>query len=133
MNARVAVIGLLGLATGLYGASIWDGIYTQAQANRGEEQYALECAPCHSEDLIGNGFAPPLAGAEFLANWNKKTVGGLFERIRTTMPDNNPGGLAREAFVDITAFLLSANKFPAGTTPLDADNGSLDAIRIEPK
>ncbi len=132
MKTRIAVIALLGLATGLYGASIWDGIYTQAQADRGEEQYE-ECAPCHSPDLIGNGFAPPLAGAEFLATWNKKTVGTLFERIRTTMPDNNPGGLARETYVDITAFLLRANKFPAGKTPLDADNGSLDQIRFEPK
>ena len=133
MKARIAVVGFLGLATGLYGRSVWDGVYTQTQADRGEEQYAEECSSCHDEGLIGNGFAPPLAGAEFRAKWNRESVGRLFERLRTTMPDPNPGGLSIPAYVDITAFILSANEFPAGTTPLADDIGVLNAIRIEPR
>ena len=133
MKARIAVVGFLGLATGLYGRSVWDGVYTQAQADRGEEQFAEECASCHSDDLAGNGFAPPLAGPEFRAKWNRETVGHLFERLRTTMPDDNPGGLSLPAYVDITAFILSANSFPAGSTPLDDEIPTLNAIRIEPR
>jgi len=133
VKARIAVVGFLGLATGLYGRSVWDGVYTQAQADRGEEQFAEECASCHSDDLNGNGFAPPLAGPEFRAKWNRESVGRLFERLRTTMPDDNPGGLSLPAYVDITAFILSANSFPAGSTPLDGEIEPLNAIRIEPR
>jgi mono/diheme cytochrome c family protein len=131
MKARIAVAGLLCLATALYGRSVWDGVFTQAQADRGEEQFAEECASCHSDDLGGNGFAPPLAGPEFREKWKKESVGRLFERLRTTMPDYNPGGLSLPAYVDITAFILSANKFPAGSTPLEDDIPTLNTIRFE--
>src|SRR5476649_1138930 len=50
--------------------SIWDGIYTKEQAERGNNLYAQYCAACHSQDLMGGEIAPPLSGGQFVSNWN---------------------------------------------------------------
>jgi mono/diheme cytochrome c family protein len=69
--------------------SVWDGVYTQAQADRGKQGYAEQCASCHGPELTGGEMAPALAGGEFLAGWDGLTVGDLFERIRISMPQNS--------------------------------------------
>ena len=111
--------------------SIWDGVYTNAQANRGKEQYTEYCADCHDDQMAGDGLAPPLVGGDFLSNWNGLTVGDLFERIRTTMPLNKPGSLARNVNCDILAYIFSFNKFPSGQTELPHDTPTLNQIRIQ--
>ena len=75
--------------------------------------------------------SPPLVGGEFLSNWNGLTLGDLFERIRTTMPQNKAGKLSREVNSDITAYILSVNKFPAGKTELAHSAEFLKDIRID--
>lgn len=112
-------------------SSVWDGVYTQEQAERGKELYSKECASCHAETLTGGESAPALAGDEFLSNWNGLSVGDLFERVRTTMPQNNPGKLGRSVNVDIISYLLTANKFPAGDAELPTDRQKLNLIKIE--
>ena len=47
------------------------------QAKRGEEAYKTHCSECHGGDLMGDGFAPSLAGADFQGNWNDLSVGDL--------------------------------------------------------
>jgi S-disulfanyl-L-cysteine oxidoreductase SoxD len=125
------------LATGLFaqsaGRSVWDGVYTSEQAGRGSGLYSSQCASCHGTALTGGESAPPLAGGEFLSNWNGLTAGDLFERIRISMPADRPGSLPRDQIVDILAFVLSANQFPAGKTELDRQTEALKQIRIEPK
>jgi len=111
--------------------SVWEGVYTDDQAKRGETLYARECASCHGDLLTGGEQAPPLAGGEFLANWNGLTAGDLFERIRKTMPMNKPGKLSREVNADILAYMLAVNKFPAGNTELSHNAEMLKQIRIE--
>src|SRR5215472_2239857 len=96
--------------------SVWDGVYTQAQAKRGEVLYAEQCASCHGLALNGGESAPPLTGGEFMSNWNTLTVGDLFDRIRSTMPANNPGHLTRDQAADIVAQILTVNQFPPGST-----------------
>jgi len=113
--------------------SVWDGVYTADQSKRGAELYANYCASCHGTALGGGESAPPLAGGEFLSNWNGLTVGDLFERIRISMPADRPGRLTREQDADILAFLLSASEFPAGTSELERQTEVLKQIRIEPK
>ena len=100
--------------------SVWDGVYTDKQAKRGTPLYSQFCASCHGPDLTGGEMAPALAGADFSSNWNGLTLGDLFERMRTSMPQNDPGGLSRQQNADILAYMLSSNKFPAGTTELGA-------------
>jgi mono/diheme cytochrome c family protein len=111
--------------------SVWDGVYTEAQADRGHTLYNQHCASCHADTLMGGEMSPPLVGGEFLSNWNGLTLGDLFERIRTTMPQNNAGKLSREVNSDITAYILSVNKFPAGKTELAHSAEFLKDIRID--
>jgi len=111
--------------------SVWDGVYTEDQAKRGEAIYRKECAACHGAMLTGGESAPPLTGGPFLANWNGLTMGDLYDRIRKTMPQTNPGRLTRQQDADILAFMLSVNKFPAGKTELYRQSEMLKEIRFE--
>ena len=111
--------------------SVWDGVYTEEQATRGEEVYRKECASCHGETLVGGGGAAPLTGGAFLSNWNGLSVGDLFERIRKTMPQGALGKLTKQQDADVLAYLLSFNKFPAGKTELQKQVEFLKEIRFE--
>lgn len=113
--------------------SIWDGIYTEAQATRGKGLYAEQCASCHGSELTGGEMAPPLSGGEFMAGWDGLTVGDLFERIRISMPQNAPGSLSGQQNADILAYIFQAGKFPAGETELPKEAGILKAIKFEVK
>jgi len=111
--------------------SVVDGVYTEAQAKRGADAYRKDCASCHGEGLGGDGFAPALAGSEFMGNWNGTTVGDLFERIRLSMPPGAPGALPAKDKVDIVAFLLQFSRFPTGEAELPAQPGMLNDIKFE--
>jgi S-disulfanyl-L-cysteine oxidoreductase SoxD len=112
--------------------SVWDGVYTDAQADRGKKQFTQYCSDCHDDTVvIGDDIATPVAGGDFLSNWNGLTAGDLFERIRTTMPLNKPGSLARNVNCDILAYIFSFNKFPSGQTELPHDTPTLNQIRIQ--
>ena len=113
--------------------SVWDGVYTEEQAKRGEAVYQKECASCHGDMLTGGESAPALTGGAFQANWNGLTLGDLFDRIRKTMPQSAPGRLTRQQDADILAFMLSVNKFPAGKTELYRQSEMLKEIRFETK
>ncbi|MES1258707.1 MAG: cytochrome c [Acidobacteriota bacterium] len=123
---------LLVPATGAVSRSANEGVYTAEQAKRGQGVYREECAKCHAENLSGGDGSPELAGQDFRARWNGKSAGDLFELIRKTMPTDDPGHLSIRQYVDLTAFLLSANEFPAGQKDLDRDVATLREIRLEP-
>jgi S-disulfanyl-L-cysteine oxidoreductase SoxD len=121
-------------AAGLFAqppASVRDGVYTSAQADRGKLLYGKQCASCHGAALEGSGQAPPLQGADFLGDWNGQNVDDLFEKIQATMPADMPGSLTREHTADILAFMLSSNSFPAGAKELPSDAEALAKIRFE--
>lgn len=111
--------------------SIWDGVYTQDQSKRGEAAYVEKCARCHGTDLHSGDSAPPLVGTDFLSNWNTKTLGDLFDRIRTTMPSDKPGTLKRDQVADIVSYLLNQNKFPAGNSELGTESDQLKQIQFD--
>ncbi len=113
--------------------SVWDGSYTEAQAARGKDLYSKECGSCHGPELTGGEMAPGLAGGEFLAGWDGLTLGDLFERIRISMPQNNPGSLSGQVNADILAFVLASNKFPAGEAELPKEAMILKTIKFEAK
>lgn len=130
MVGVVSAIGLAGagLAQQPLGRSVWDGVYTDAQATRGEAVYAQKCGQCHGGQLNGTGEAPPLVGGEFVSHYDEQSLGDLYDRVRTTMPMDNPKSLPREDYADILAFLLKANRFPAGDTALDRRSEMLSMI-----
>ena len=146
MKVRIGAVAVMGLAAiGLCHSrahaqpppsqdttrSVWDGVYTDAQADRGKEQFTKYCSDCHDDTVIDDDIATPIAGSDFLSNWNGLTAGDLFERIRTTMPLNKPGSLARNVNCDILAYIFSFNKFPSGKTELPHDTPTLKQIRIQ--
>jgi S-disulfanyl-L-cysteine oxidoreductase SoxD len=132
-GACLAALVAVRSATGAQGPSrsVWDGVYTEEQAKRGAALCDRECASCHGTDLTGADEVPSLAGPAFLANWDGLTVGDLSERVRRSMPPNNPGQLSRRQIADILCHLLSVNGFPAGKTELEPKTELLKQIRIE--
>jgi mono/diheme cytochrome c family protein/sugar lactone lactonase YvrE len=131
MHLKLVFIVLLAAASS-HAQSVVDGVYTTAQAARGQSLYNTNCAACHGDQLTGGETAPPLTGGDFLSNWNGLTVGDLLERIRTSMPLGAPGKLSREVNADITAYILKTNNYPAGDTELDKRTEFLKQIKIEP-
>ena len=111
--------------------TVWDGIYTSTQAARGEVLYQEWCASCHSQDLSAGDLAPELVGGEFVWNWSGLTVGQLFERLRISMPQENPSVVTRTQKADILAFMLQANDFPVGEQELADRNNILDQFMFE--
>jgi S-disulfanyl-L-cysteine oxidoreductase SoxD len=110
--------------------TVWNGVYTDAQAKRGEAIYMEMCGNCHGAELEGMDMSPPLAGATFSSNWNELTMGDLADRIRISMPADRPGTMTRAQVADVMAFLLKANRFPTGQTELPQEVPILKQIRI---
>ena len=112
--------------------TVWDGVYTDEQATRGEALYGEHCARCHGATLQGNGEgAQPLTGATFKSTWNGVSVGAMFDRVRLSMPQDKPGTMTRQQVADLLAFILRANKFPAGKTELARQTDLLNAITFQ--
>jgi mono/diheme cytochrome c family protein len=111
--------------------SVWDGIYTEEQAKRGGALYSENCARCHGPELTGGETAPALASSEFKETWSGLSVDDLFERIKISMPQDNPGNLSRQQTADILAFVLSRGGFPAGATELPREAEVLKQMRFE--
>jgi mono/diheme cytochrome c family protein len=118
-------------------ASVWDGVFTEAQATRGQAAYASPCGTCHGRRLNGAPddpdmlSTPPLARAKFLRGWEGRSLATLFEYTRATMPESNPGSLTDEEYVDIIAYMLSVSGMPPGDDELQPDPQSLAQVVIE--
>jgi mono/diheme cytochrome c family protein len=112
------------------GRSVWDGVYTEEQARRGETLYQRACGSCHGGDLAGDGFSPALGGPAFLGNWNGTTLADLFERVRVSMPPEDPESVSRAQKADILAFILKASHFPAGKVELASQTERLRDVRF---
>lgn len=113
--------------------SVWDGVYTAAQAERGKQNFLDgRCGGCHKLDLSGDR-APALKGDAFVAHWENDTVGTLFKKISETMPPTGPNEVADELKIDILAYLLQANGFPAGDKELTRDEKILEAFEVRRK
>ncbi len=112
--------------------SVDDGVYTAAQAERGQVLYDDQCAVCHGPI---RAFVPEMAALlgdhTFRAKWQGRSLAELFELIRETMPQDAPGSLSPQQSADIVAYILSGNRKPAGGTPLTNDAAQLDGIRFE--
>ncbi len=143
MKVKIAIVTMFGLAAvgafGAVGANVklqaqqktqWDGVYTEDQAKRGEPLYAEKCSSCHGPDMNGGEMAPGLTGGEFQANWNDLTLGDLFERMRISMPQNNPGSLSRQQNADILAAMLKKGNYPAGKAELPTQTEMLNMVKF---
>lgn len=104
--------------------SVWDGVYTEAQAARGADIYPGPCGRCHGVKLDGAPDDPdmfstqPIAGHKFLRNWNGASLAALFVYLRETMPENNPSYLSDQEYADLIAYMLAVSELPPGRDEL---------------
>ncbi|HVL67732.1 MAG TPA: cytochrome c [Vicinamibacterales bacterium] len=110
---------------------IWQGVYTAAQAERGKSVYDTSCVRCHGADLAGTT-APPLKGERFMSTWGGETVSRLFDKIRDTMPPLFGTFVSEASKVDIVAYILHTNGYPAGKIELTGGN-ELASMQIVPR
>jgi hypothetical protein len=103
------------------GPTVWDGLYTDAQAERANVIFGQSCANCHTLTADGNR---PLSGDKFWESFTQRTVGDLLDYMRTNMPNNNPGSLPAATYNDLVALILRANGFPAGKAEFVPDTGA---------
>lgn len=105
--------------------SVWDGVYTEGQAVRGQAVFTASCSACHSlEEFTGDSF---------LGAWDATTALDLFSTVQTKMPMDNPGSLQPEQYVDVMTYFFRGNAFPPGKDELTTDRALLKLIRIERK
>ena len=97
--------------------SLSEGVYSAVQGSRGQQLYKAQCASCHGNALEGTS-GPPLAGDGFLATWGARPLVNLVDKIQKTMPFTLPGSLSRSQSMELAAYVLQADKFPAGTAEL---------------
>jgi mono/diheme cytochrome c family protein len=126
MMRRFFLLVLAPLAAFAAGRTVLDGVYTDAQAARGEAVYAEKCARCHEgADVDG----PPLTGTPFLDRWREDSLENLYTFVKTKMPQSAPGSLDAAAYADLVAVLLKHNDYPAGTKDLAAaDMSAIDLV-----
>lgn len=109
---------------------IWNGVYTATQAARGKARFEESCSNCHNSDLNGSVRGPALHGDRFFKDWENTSANVLFVKLRDTMPATYPDAVSEEVKLDILAYLLQTNGFPAGNTELKLDRKELDEILI---
>ncbi len=120
-------------------ASVWDGVFTEAQATRGQAVYMGACALCHGRRLNGAPddpdmrSTPSLARARFVRVWEGRSLATLFEYTQATMPEDNPSSLADQENVDVIGYMLSVGGMPAGDDELQPDPRSLARVVIGPR
>ena len=99
------------------------GVYTDEQASRGRDMYAMQCKSCHTPASH--------TGVVFANSWDRRSLSDLYSYIVTRMPKNEPGSLQPDEYADVLAYLLKLNELPSGSDPLPADSMALKKIRIE--
>ena len=99
-----------------------EGVYTVEQAERGQKIVHDICAECHmDEEFMGT----------FIKSWAGASVGDLFEKISTTMPEDRPGGLRARQYAQVLAYIFKLNGLPAGDVALSSTVEELREIIIE--
>ncbi len=110
--------------------TVWSGVYTDAQAFRGEKVADTSCIGCHGSNLDGGDSGPRLVGAAFLENWSSQSAGELFAWLQEAMPSDAPGTLSKPDTAAVLAYILKLNKMPSGRQELPIDLEALKAIKF---
>lgn len=103
-------------------STIWDGVYTNAQAARGQALTQSNCSTCHN--------AGEWTSSHFGTMWSGKPLQALHQFLREAMPLNAPGKLSPSEYSDIVAYMLKLNGVPAGQKELPAETAALSRIQV---
>lgn len=134
LTLGLCVIGAMAvpIAQGVTARTVWDGVYSEPQAARGKAVYEAQCAFCHQSDLRGQGFAPGLIEDVFSTRWQDGNLGDLFTIVKATMPQDKPTSLTDDEYAAIVAYLLQANRYPAGQQELRPDTALKEVVFKRP-
>lgn len=130
-----AVVGTSVAAQERTAKSAWTGVYTDAQADRGEREYGRTCSHCHGLSLEGDGSReiPALVLDSFMRHWRGRPVQALFDTLMRSMPADDRGSMTPRMTADMIAYLLRANGAPAGDAPLPLERDALAALIFDEK
>jgi S-disulfanyl-L-cysteine oxidoreductase SoxD len=109
--------------------TVWDGVFSEDQARWGRASHNASCASCHRDDLTG--YEGALKGQKFVDRWREDALESLYSNIKRSMPRNAPGSLETATYLDIVAYILQQNGFPAGVS--DLSPGNLKSIQVTGK
>src|SRR5713226_8748386 len=116
----VALLFVVSVAAGA-DKTVWDGVYTDAQAARGLAAFDARCRECHRGGFFQG----------FIERWREDKLSGIFNFISTRMPRDNPGSATQSQYLDIVAYILSLNNLPAGAEELTS--GAVGDIQVQRK
>jgi len=111
--------------------TVWNGVYTEAQAAQGRVLYEESCSRCHGPDLAGR-VGGSLKEDTFFRDWSGKTLGAYYEKIKTSMPRGAPSSLSDSTYLNIVTYILQVNGLPASSTA-ELKTDLLQGIRVESK
>ena len=104
-------------------------LYTEAQAKQGAQKFSDNCEQCHGAKLQGIS-GPALKGPNFASKASNFTVSDIFAIVSQNMPASNPGSLQHDDYVQVMAFLLQQNGYPAGSTELTFDGAGASKVAL---
>ena len=111
--------------------TVWDGVYTEEQAKRGESIYLDHCLRCHGPKLLGGNEVGALTGPVFNGNWDGVPLSQMLDRVRVTMPLDKPSTMSRQQITDVLTYIFSFNKIPPGKTELPRQAEMLNLIHYK--
>ena len=128
----VATVALMGCATSAGGqpgsagasAGVSNGVYSVEQAQRGRQAFTEVCSECHSSSEF--------RGRDFEFTWRRRTAWDLYRELRRTMPEDFPGALPPQTYVDVIAYVLEINDYAPGGLELAPDEESLRRVPLGP-
>ncbi|MEQ1855877.1 MAG: c-type cytochrome [Longimicrobiales bacterium] len=94
--------------------------FSAPQATRGQDVFTNVCSTCHGR----NEFTGPI----FALTWRAEPLRNLFEHISTNMPQDRPGSLTSQQYIDVVAYILRLNGIQAAERELVPDMALLARI-----
>jgi cytochrome c5 len=92
------------------------------QVDLGEQWFRSVCLECHAVGSVSN--------PDFRLKWGGRSAFDLYELIRSTMPEHEPGSLTQGTYTAIVAYLMKLNGMPVGTSAIASDSSALASIKL---
>jgi len=102
--------------------TVWDGVYTAAQAARGANSFSGNCSRCHAAEPNAGEEGKNLAGKAFWDSFKESTVDHLLDFVSKNMPNGQGGSLSANTYADLVAYILSRNDLPPGASELTKES-----------
>lgn len=81
------------------------------------------CGECHG--------TREFRGTNFQFRWRRQTAWDFYRLLVRTMPENAPGALSDQEYVDVIAYILELNGYEPGMAELEATEESLDQVPMD--